>query len=133
MAVLFRNHEYLFDQIKPLVPPDSFAVIEDQKRRIRDAIDTEVDKFGAELANYVKQEIAAEEERRQKALGESRASLDDLMKSIAETPAESTKLRELTAKLKGEIDAYEKKWKDLGEAAGAVVKRAVKASIGIPI
>lgn len=127
---LFRDREYLFDQVRPLLPPDAAAVIEDQRRRIQSAIAAEVDQFRNSLAEYVKAEVQAETKRQ---MDELAATRDAIKAGLDRLAADNSKLAAATAKLKGEIDAYEEKWRGLGESAGNLVKSAVSKATGIPL
>jgi predicted nuclease with TOPRIM domain len=127
---LFRDQEYLFDQIRPLLPPDAAAVIEDQRRRIQSAIAAEVDQFRDKLAEYVKTAVEAETRRQQVELVAAR---DAIKAGLDKLGTNNSKLEAATAKLKAEIDAYEEKWRGLGESAANLVKSAVCKATGVSL
>lgn len=129
MTRWFGNNEYYFDQLREFVPRDALAILEQQKERISKSVNDEIQGFGTELAQAVKERIDAFSREAVAELEEDKAELVKLINDLESLGIDRARV----ATLRSDLNAYEKKWKGYGERTAGVVKAAIKSSTGIPI
>lgn len=99
--------------------------------RIEENIDLELEKFGAELSEFVDKETQTFVDSLTEQAKARAEKMRTLMKDLEDTEG-SDELKENVASLKKQLDEYEAHWKGVGKGIQGVVKAGFK-SAGLPV
>ena len=128
-----RVIERAYESIRGYVPEDANRILDEQIPRIEEFVDEELARFGEELSAFVGQEIdrllADAGESAQRAHNEVIAVVGELR---AEVAAGDATLEHAVDRLEQGLDAYERRYRELGEGVRDAVLAAVRAA-GVPV
>ena len=108
--------ETYYQSIREYMPQDAQAALDRQIPMIRQQIQQEVAGFGERLATYIQETIAAETKRQDEELGAAIGRMKGLLSEIKSAP-DATK----ADRLRDEIEAFEKRYRGLGESVRKVI------------
>lgn len=127
-----RVIERAYDSIREYVPEDARRILDSQAPKIEKFIDDELDKFGAELTEWISAEIEKVVEEQRVFFEQDREALKQIIEELRHDVATNDEtLNEVVVKLEAQLDKYEERAQQLGKNVREKVSVAVK-STGLP-
>lgn len=127
-----RVIERAYDSIREYVPEDARRILDSQTPKIEKFIDDELDKFGAELTEWISAEIEKVVEEQRVFFEQDRETLKRIIEELRHDVATNDEtLNEAVVKLEAQLDKYEERAQQLGKNVREKVSVAVK-STGLP-
>ena len=127
-----RVIERAYDSIREYVPEDARRILDSQTPKIEKFIDDELDKFGAELTEWISAEIEKVVEEQRVFFEQDRETLKQIIEELRHDVATNDEtLNEAVVKLEAQLDNYEERAQQLGKNVREKVSVALK-STGLP-
>lgn len=127
-----RVIERAYDSIREYVPEDARRILDSQAPKIEKFIDDELDKFGAELTEWISAEVEKVVEEQRVFFEQDREALKQIIEELRHDVATNDEtLNEVVVKLEAQLDKYEERARQLGKNVREKVSVAVK-STGLP-
>ena len=127
-----RVIERAYDSIREYVPEDARRILDSQAPKIEKFIDDELDKFGAELTEWISAEVEKVVEEQRVFFEQDREALKQIIEELRHDVATNDEtLNEVVVKLEAQLDKYEERAQQLGKNVREKVSVAVK-STGLP-